>query len=88
MKKIKNGKKHRRNDVVENLSTYSKEIERLDERYSKLNDKVKSLEKEKYRATICKIILQILASNMINDSLKEEVEEVIRWIEIIFLKIQ
>lgn len=88
MKKKNRQGKPQKNIVVKNLSVYAKEIEKLDKQYSKLSDEVKSLKRDKYSNIIFRILFQVLRSDMIHYSLKEETENFIEWAKIILSKFQ
>lgn len=77
-----------RNDVVKGLSTYTEKLKKLDKQYSELNDEVKSLKKNKYLDIIYRMGFQALMNDMIRHSLKEEIEEFLKWVEIVLSKFQ
>jgi uncharacterized protein YjgD (DUF1641 family) len=81
----KNGKDH---NVGKGLSIYTEKIKEIDKQYSELNDEIKSLKRNKYLDVIYRTVFQILGNDMIRNSLKEEVEEFLKWIEIILSKFQ
>ena len=80
--------KPQKNNVAKSLSNYTKEIEKLDKQYSELSDEIKSLKRSRYLDIIFKIGVQVLGNDMIHDSLKEEIEEFIKWVESILSKFQ